>query len=57
MAQQPFLKNTKILKTKLNNANFVDKYGIYIPNHANLSLKDLKYVVTHFNSIAEPKHF
>jgi CDP-4-dehydro-6-deoxyglucose reductase, E1 len=57
MGQQPFLKTKKIIKENLNFAKFIDKNGIYLPNHANLSLKDVDYISDHFNKIAKPIFF
>ncbi len=57
MAQQPFLKNKFKNKINLNNAKFVDKYGIYLPNHANLSQHDIDYISEQFLKIAKPIFF
>lgn len=57
MGQQPFLKKIKLNQKELVNAKLVDKYGIYLPNHANLSLKDINYVTDSFKSTAEPFNF
>ena len=57
MGQQPFLKTKKVIKENLNFAKFIDKNGIYLPNHANLSLKDVDYISDHFNNIAKPIFF
>ena len=57
MAQQPFLKKINLNKTNLSNARFVDKFGIYLPNHANMSFKDIEFVVKHFKSVAKPIKF
>ena len=57
MAQQPFLKKINLNKTNLSNARFVDKFGIYLPNHANMSLKDIEFVIKHFKSVAKPIKF
>ncbi len=57
MAQQPFIKNRFKNKINLNNAKFVDKYGIYLPNHANLSQGDIDYISEQFLKIAEPIFF
>jgi len=57
MAQQPFLKKISLNKTNLTNARFVDKFGIYLPNHANMSFKDIEFVVNHFKSVANPIKF
>ena len=56
MGQQPFLK--KIIKSKnLINANFVDKFGLYLPNHASLNIKDINYISACFSQIAKPTYF
>jgi CDP-6-deoxy-D-xylo-4-hexulose-3-dehydrase len=57
MAKQPFCINKSINKEKLNNAEFVDRYGLYLPNHANLSLSDIDYITNCFLEIAEPIFF
>jgi len=57
IAQQPFLKKISFNKKELNNAKFVDKYGIYLPNHANIKSKDIDYVSEIFKSIAIPVDF
>ena len=54
MGQQPFLKKICNNKKDLINAKFVDKYGIYLPNHANLSYKNIDYIVKIFKSISIP---
>jgi CDP-6-deoxy-D-xylo-4-hexulose-3-dehydrase len=57
MAKQPFCVNKSINKEKLNNAEFVDKYGLYLPNHANLTLSDIDYITNCFLDVAEPIFF
>ena len=57
MGQQPFLKKICHNKKDLINAKFVDKYGIYLPNHANLSFKNIDYIVKIFKSISIPIKF
>lgn len=57
MGQQPFWKNQLTQKHKLPNAEFIDKYGLYLPNHANLSLKDIDFICKKFNLIAKPISF
>ena len=57
MGQQPFLKKISFNKKELVNAKFVDKYGIYLPNHANISFKDIDYVTNNFKTIAVPVYF
>ena len=41
----------------LVNAKFVDMYGIYLPNHANLSLKDIDHISNKFLQVAKPIFF
>ncbi len=57
MGQQPFLEKISFNKKELNNARFVDQYGIYLPNHANISFENIDYVAKIFKSIAVPIHF
>ncbi len=54
MGQQPFWKNKFLNKSKLSNAEFVHKNGLYLPNHANISKKDIDYITSCFKSIAIP---
>ena len=56
MGQQPFLKKITSNKKDLKNAQFVDKYGIYLPNHAYISFKNIDNISKIFNSIAKPIH-
>jgi CDP-6-deoxy-D-xylo-4-hexulose-3-dehydrase len=48
MGQQPFLKNKSDTLGQLPNAKFVDKYGVYLPNHAKLKEDDIKFICKHF---------
>ena len=57
MGQQPFMKKNIKKKGNLVNAEFLDKYGIYLPNHANLSLKDVDYISNKFLQVAKPIFF
>ena len=57
MGQQPFLKKLKLNKKDLKNAQLVDKYGLYLPNHANLSLNDINFVSKVFKTVAVPFKF
>ena len=57
MAKQPFCINKSINKEKLYNAEFVDRYGLYLPNHANISLSDIDYITNCFLDVAEPIFF
>ena len=56
MGEQPFIKKKHFNSFNLKNAEFVDKYGLYLPNHANLSLNDINFVTKKFLSIAIPIH-
>jgi Predicted pyridoxal phosphate-dependent enzyme apparently involved in regulation of cell wall biogenesis len=57
MGQQPFLKKRLIKNNDLQNSNKVDKFGIYLPNHANLRFKDIDYVTKIFKEVAIPFNF
>ena len=57
MGQQPFWKKKFVNQKKLNNAYFVNRYGIYLPNHASLSFKDIDYITKCFKQIAKPIFF
>ena len=57
MGQQPFLKKRSFSNKDLVNSKYVDKYGIYLPNHANLKFNDIDYVSRVFKKIAEPFNF
>jgi len=57
MGQQPFWKKKFINQKKLKNANFVNRYGIYLPNHASLNFKDIDYITKCFKKIAKPISF
>ena len=57
IGQQPFWKKKLITKNKLPNAEFVDKYGIYLPNHANLTIKDIDFISKIFLTLAVPFFF
>ena len=56
MGDQPFIKKKYLNNVSLKNAKFVDKYGLYLPNHANLSINDINYITKKFLSIAIPIH-
>ncbi len=56
MGDQPFIKKKYLNNVSLKNAQFVDKYGLYLPNHANLSINDINYITKKFLSIAIPIH-
>ena len=57
MGQQPFLKKRSFSNKDLINSKYVDAYGIYLPNHANLKFNDIDYVSRVFKKIAEPFNF
>ena len=57
MGQQPFLKKRSFSNKDLINSKYVDAYGIYLPNHANLNFKDIDYVSRVFKEVAEPFYF
>ena len=57
MGQQPFWKKKFVNQKKLKNAQFVNKYGIYLPNHASLSFRDIDYITKCFKKIAKPIFF
>jgi len=56
MGEQPFwIKKYK--KTKLPNAEKVHKYGLYLPNHENLSEKQVKFICDKVNYKAKSFEF
>ena len=57
IGQQPFIKKNIKRIFNLDNAKFVDKYGIYLPNHTNLSLQDIDFISKKFSNIAQPISF
>ncbi len=57
MAKQPFCANKLLNKEKLKNAEFVDKYGLYLPNHANITFSDINYITNCFQDTAQPIFF
>jgi CDP-6-deoxy-D-xylo-4-hexulose-3-dehydrase len=42
---------------KLKNADIIHKYGIYLPNHQNMTVHDIKYICKKFLEIAKPMYF
>ena len=56
MGQQPFWTK-KYKKTKLPNAEKVHKYGLYLPNHENLSEKQVKFICDKVNHKAKSFKF
>ena len=36
------------------NSEFVDTHGLYLPNHANLTFKDVDFICKTFLKIAKP---
>jgi len=57
MGQQPFWKKKLINPEKLSNAKFVHRYGLYLPNHANINKIDIDYISKCFSSVAKPIFF
>ena len=57
MGQQPFWKKKFVNQKKLSNAKFVHKYGLYLPNHANMNQFDIDYISKCFKSVAKPIFF
>lgn len=57
IANQPYIKKLNILSSNLDNADFVDKFGIYLPNHANLKPEDIDHICKHFSFIGKPVFF
>ena len=47
----------KFKNNELINSKKVDKYGIYLPNHANLTLRDIDFVSKVFQKVAKPFNF
>jgi len=46
-------KNYK--KNKLPNVDIIHKYGIYLPNHSNQTIKDIKFITKEFKKVAKVK--
>ena len=57
IAQQPFWKKNFINQKKLSNAPFVHRYGLYLPNHANINRLDIDYISKCFKHLAKPIFF
>ena len=57
MGQQPFWRKKFLNQKQLKNANFVHRYGLYLPNHANISELNIDYIAKCFKSIARPAFF
>jgi CDP-6-deoxy-D-xylo-4-hexulose-3-dehydrase len=54
IGEQPFWKK-KNKKAKLPNADVIHQYGIYLPNHANQSTDDTKFICKEFKKVAKVK--
>ena len=54
MNRQPFIRKKKLTNFSLENSEFVDKYGLYLPNHANLTFEDIDFICKSFSKIAKP---
>ena len=57
MNRQPFIQKKKLAKVNLMNSEFVDTHGLYLPNHANLTFKDVDFICQTFLKIAKPIFF
>jgi len=51
IANQPFLKNKLKYTTKTPNADYIQKYGMYLPNHPSMGLKEIKCVSEIINKV------
>ena len=56
IGRQPFWIK-KFGKPKLLNADLIHDYGIYLPNHANLTKNQIRYICKCFLEIAKPIYF
>ena len=58
VSRQPFMKN-KFLnqKDKFVNSDIIDRHGIYLPNHKNLSSKEIIFVCDCIKKIGKPIFF
>ncbi len=54
MNRQPFIRKKKLTNLNLENSEFVDKYGLYLPNHANLTFEDIDFICKSFSKTAKP---
>ncbi len=54
IGSQPFWKRYK-QESILPKAKLIHKYGIYLPNHANQTLEDTKFICKEFKKVAKPK--
>lgn len=57
IARQPVWLNNYGKLKNLQNADIIHDYGIYLPNHANLSTKQINFICDIFKKIAKPKFF
>ena len=57
IARQPVWLKNYGSKKDLPNSDIVHDFGIYLPNHANLTLKEINFITTIFKKIARPKFF
>lgn len=55
IAKQLFWKRNYKKKLKLPNSDLIHKFGIYLPNHANQSIEDTKFISKEFKKIAKIK--
>lgn len=56
IGRHPFWTN-RYPDPQLRNADIVHDFGIYMPNHHNLSEDDVKFVCDTFKQVAQPKQF
>ena len=54
MSRQPFVEKKSLNRINLKNSEFADKYGLYLPNHANLNFQDINFICKIFKKIAKP---
>ena len=54
IASQPFWKKAYRRKNYLPNADLINDYGIYLPNHANQKNRDIEFICREFKKVAEP---
>jgi len=57
VGRHPFWVRKMGRETRLPNADVVHDYGLYLPNHCNLSVGDIRHVARNFKDVAKPKFF
>lgn len=53
----PFWIKANGQETHLTNADIVHEFGLYLPNHAQLSPEDVRFICDTFKAVARPKKF